>query len=593
MSIRLVAMLMAVTLSTGCELPGRTDGAGSGNGRDQVQQLPPSLARMRDHYEDLRNGRFVCLADFNTLAQAELFRTVDQVGRETANQPGISVRQSVDATGAGGLKVRLDDAGERVLFDGRRSGKLALVRDWSNYNLLLFNIRGPDDGIMLEFGVESGTDTPLKTTRKLFAKPGWHLYRFDIADLGEEIDIMDIRALSWRAPELAQPADLFFDDFLLTDNTHTLLGADASDGELYISSSGRRIMIGARGRFELAFADGMIVEWQAGVRHNLTVRSGLGPWPVPLPEGWDQRRDNPIIYDDPSLFATWGEQVATKQRIVEQSCYRVVLEGIWRFETAADQAPNLDGQPEHRWRWTIYPSGQVYLSVRSSPGNRAWPESQLGYVVAIDGRSGFQRVVSNSGAGTDEDVNFVLMSQPGRDKPDLLWCGHAPATIRRQLELISEDGRRLAVTAGDIPVAGVMETAHLLRFWPWDLDSAVEAESIAGDYQHPARLDVARGQVVRDAPGDLNSDGFNESQGCYELALDEGLLRLVFQPETKLRYGPMFRIRGTVGKTCWVYAEGRIINADERDREGNLMFGLPGVFSRPLKIEVNTQATSP
>ncbi len=591
MSIRLMTLLSVLAISAGCELPQRTADTGSGN--DAVQKLPPTLARMRDHYEDLRNGRFVCLADFNTLAQATLFRMVDGAGRETNNQPGISVRQSIDETGAGGLKVRLNDPGDRILFDGKRSDKLALVRDWSNYNLLLFNIHGPSDGLLLEFSVESGTDTPLSTTRKLFAKPGWHLYRFDIADLGEEIDIVDIRALSWRAPELTEPAELYFDDFLLTDNTRALLGADAGEGELYVSSAGRRIMVGARGRFELAFTDGMIVEWHAGGHRNLTVRSGLGPWPVPLPEDWHQRRANPVVYDDPNLFANWGKQAATAQRIVEQSQHRIVLEGIWRFGAAADKdLADPDSMPEHVWRWTIYPSGQVYLNVRSSPGDRSWSDSRLGYAIAIDGRGGFQRVAPNPGSGNADDVNFVLMSQPGREKPDLLWCGHEPAVIRRQLELISEDGRRIAVTAGDIPAGGVIETAHLLRFWPRDLDAIVEAESIAGDYQHPARLAAARGQVVTDAAGDLDGDGFNESEGCYELALDNGLLRFDFLPETRLRHEPLFRVRGTAGKTCWVYAEGRIISAEGRDRNGNLMFGLPRAISRPLTIEVNTQAAS-
>lgn len=591
MHVRLT--ILAVTLATiaGCQqtLPG-TDVQADG---EQGKPLPPTLARMQKVYADLHSGRFVCLADFNTLPQASLFRTLGPDREETKDQPGISVRHSIDETGAGGLKARLGGPDEQLMFDGKRSAKLALPRDWQKYNLLLFNIYGPPGGLMLEFSIESGTDTPLRSTRMLFAKLGWHLYRIDLAAIGEEIDLADVRTLCWHAPKLTNPVDLYFDDFLLTDNMRHLLGKDAGEGELYVISAGRRIVVGARGRFELAFDDGVIVEWHANDERNLTVRSGLGPWPVPLPREWSFRRADPVVYDDPALYESWGGRVAAMQRVVEKSGFRVVLEGIWRFLPEYDE--NIaDSEsvkaPENSWRYVIYPSGQVYVQVTSHARDAGWPDTRVGYALALDGRSGFERISPDAGYRGGADTNFVLMSQPGRQRPDLLWSVHTPAAAERQLELVSADGRRIAVTVGDLEPVDTIETAHLLRFWPPDIDAALEGHTFAADYQHPATVEALRGRVVDDAPGDLNRDGFNESEGCYELALADGLLRFKLKPGLFLRHRPIFRVRGTAGKDCWVYADGRIINRQGRDQTGNLLFTLPRVISVPLTIEVNTRS---
>ena len=590
MLARLTILVLPLALLVGCQQTPRSVDARTGDEADT--SLPPTLARMQQAYADLHTGRFVCLADFNTLPQAALFRTLGPDRVEVTDQPEISVRRSIDETGAGGLRARLSSPDEQLRFDGERSAKLALLPDWRKYNLLLFNIYGPPGGLMLEFTVESGADTPLRSTRKLFANPGWQLYRIDLAELAEEIDLADVRALCWRASELTAPVDLYLDDLLLTDNTRYLFGKDAGQGELYGVSAGRRIIVGARDRFELAFADGVIVQWHADDQHNLTVRSGLGPWPVPLPENWSRRRADPVVYDDPTLYASWGARVAATQRIAEQSGFRVVLEGLWRFlPEPGKNAAGTDSatRPEHFWRYVIYPTGRVYLRVSSQTHDNGWPAARVGYALALDGRSGFERV-SPAVYGAGEDTNFVLLSPPDRPRPDLLWCVHTPAAAERQLELASADERRSAVTVGDLEPAEVVETAHLLRFWPWDIDAAPEGHTFAADYQHPATISLAHGRLVGDAPGDLDRDGFNESEGCYELALAEGLLRFEFQPAPFLRHRSIFRVHGTAGRDCWVYAEGRIIARQGRDVAGNLLFMLPRPVSVSLTVEVNTRS---
>jgi hypothetical protein len=240
----------------------------------------------------------------------------------------------------------------------------------------------------------------MRWTRNLFARPGWHLYRFDLAEVGEEIDLADVRSIRWRAPEITAPVDLFLDDLILADNTRYLLDGDASENELYVFTQGRRIHVGSPGRFELAFSDGVIVEWHADRGPNLTVRSGLGPWPIPLSRDWSVRQAAPVVYDDPALFESWGTRVAATQRLVEKSRFRVVIEGIWRFTGSSDEVQKQMA-PQHSWRYVVYPSGQVYVRVTSRTGGVSWPAERVGYAIALDGRAGFKRVIAPPSSAGD------------------------------------------------------------------------------------------------------------------------------------------------------------------------------------------------
>ena len=557
---------------------------------ERAAPLPPPLARMQQVYPDLHTGRFVVLADFNTSEQAELFRVVGPDGAPTPQQPAVTVRHAVEETGAGGLEVHLDSSQECLLFDGARSRTLALVRDWRRYSLLLLNICGPPEGVRLEFSIQSGSDLPLRWTRTIFAEPGWHPHRFDLDEVGDAVDLSDVRCLAWRAPAHAAPLTLYLDDLIIADNTRYVLGAEAAEGELYVFTQGRRIHVGVRGRFDLDFADGLIVKWQAGAERNLTVRSGLGPWPLPLPADWYTRRADPVVYDDPALFAGWGGSVRAAQQIVEASPFRVVIEGVWRFLPAGRQQETgtaAAAAPGHTWRYVVYPSGQLCLRTTSAAPDGTWPDALVGFALALDGRCGFTRAAPRPSTAGPAPPTFVLCSQPGPERPDLLWCPRQPDAARQQLELVSGDERRVVVIAGHVEPAETVDMAHLLRLWPRDLDAAPEAESFAADYQNPATLSVTRGRLVTDAPGDLDQDGFNEAEGTYELAADSGVLRFKFIPGATLRHEPLFRVRGAPGAACWVYAEGRIITAQGRDREGNVLFALPRPVSRPLTIEVN------
>ncbi len=586
--LRVIAAVTAAGLLAGCagSSGGRLRAAGR-HGADGNAEAIPLPERMRQTYPDLRSGRFLVLADFNTPRQADLFRIVGARGL-SGLQPAITREHCIEATGPGGLAATLTSARDVLRLDGVRSESPTLPRDWRGFTLLLVNICGPPDGLTLDFAIHSGTEHPLRWSRRVFVRPGWHLYRYDLDRVGSAIDLADVRALSWQAPQLARPATLYFDDIILADNTELLTGADGAAQALYVRKRGRHLVVGSEGRFELALAEGVIVAWRApGARGNQTVATGLGPWPVPLVEGW-QRSARPLVYDDPALFASWGRRVRATQRVIEASPLRVVVEGRWRFVPAGGAANVAAAAPAHRWRYTIYADGRVY--VRSASGGPAanWPAPLAGWAVALNGRAGFVRVakpVPASPAG--RQPRYVLLTQREDGRPDLLWVPHEPEAARLQVGVVSPDERRLAVLIGQTATDGPVRATHLLRLWPADIDDASRAAALAAPYQHPAAIEPTRGRVIRDAPGDADHDGFNEAEGCYELAPDGGVLRATLVPETPLLFRPVVRVHGTGGKTCWAYADGLVLRDAARDAAGNLLIVVPRVVDGPMHLEVN------
>lgn len=570
--------------AVGCELPPTQEG-------DPAAGLPPVLERIRRAYPELASGRFVALATFESAQEVELLRVVDASGESQAReQPWINLLRAREESGVGGLTATLKEPGDALLFDGVRSQRLSLLRDWRPWSLMLMEMFAPSQGQTLQFAIESGSDAPLCWSRTLRLSPGWNLLRFDLAEIGEEIDLSDVRRLIWRAPREAGPLDLTLDNLILADNTQTLLERDDSRPRLYAFRQGRRIHVGVMGRFELAFSDGVISRWEAGEGQNLTVRSGLGPWPIPLPHGW-AASSQPIVYDDPRLFSSWGELVSASQQILDKSPARMVIEGRWVFLEAGQSLPGTApaARPSHVWRYVIYPDGSVYILITSDSRGSGWPAPLAGYALALDGRRGFARLAKTPHAATHDSPRFVLMSRAEPGRADLLWCPHEPGLAASQIEVVSHDSRRVVIIAGQSGAAEVIRTAHLLRFWPTDLDGRPEGETYAGDYQQPARLRFSRGRAVLDAAGDLNGDGFNQSEGCYELTIEEGVARFVLDPLGRLRHQPRFRLRGTSGLPCWIYADGRIVSGEDRDERGEVLFTIPGPLGMNTAVEVHAR----
>jgi hypothetical protein len=553
---------------------------------------------MRDAYPDCANGRFVSIADFETPDQVSLFQTVGPSrSLSELRQPSLSILRSRNETGAGSLKAWFTHPDDRLICDGRHSEKLALIRDWRPYSLLLMSLHAPADGALIEITVQSGTAQPITWSRTRALQPGWNLIRLDTATIGETVDLADIRILSWRVIDAPRTIDLYLDDVILTDNTDLVLGHPETPNELYVFRRGRRILVGVRNRFELAFANGQIVAWRGPLGENLADPGGLGPWPVPLPADWRHTPTAPVAYDDPQLMASWGVNVVTTELLEEANALRAIVSGTWAFVGADSDIdePRKPGpeRPGFHWRYVIHRSGQIHSRVRAHAAESGWPAPRVGFALGLDGRRSFTHVSPPPPTTSQEPAAFALAARTRRTAADLLWSWIPAGQFNAQRVLASVDERRLALLVGDLEPTPVVDTVHVLRIWPVDLDTALEATTLVNDLQRPSPPIPTAGRCLTDEPGDIDHDGYNESEGCYELALDAGVLRFEFQPGATTRFDPVFRIHGTADRRCWTYVQGRLVETVARDAHNNLLLQLPHVVTAPTAVEVHTTPVHP
>lgn len=562
----------------------------AGDSAARAAGASPILVRLGQTYPDCRAGRFLVLADFETPDQPQMFRILrpgeqPPAGREAS----LSILRNRRETGAGGLQASLRSADEQLVFDGALGDKRSLIRDWTGQHLLLMSAWGPEGGAPLSVSVQSGTADPAVWRATLPLRPGWNTLRIDLDELAHVVDLSDVRRITWSCP--AGPLDLYLDDLIVTDNTLFERGQGAAAGDLVLFSRGRRLVCGANERFQVALREGAICGIFAEAGQALAPPGGGGPFIVPLPDGWTALRERPPAPDDPRLFEAWGAAIQGSQGVVESTAARAILQGARHF---GDATGDRGAAVEHgangraavsRVRLTVYADGRVFVRLRVDPGERPWLAARVGYALLVDQRSGLRPMVV--GAGAADAPRCVHFARPGRDRGDLLWIPHLPSDAAQRLDLESIDEREAAVLIGDREARGAIESAHLLVLWPHDLDGGPEGASFAADYQAPARLEVTTGALRLDVDGDLNADGYNESEGCHELELAGHVARWRYDPGGRLRHRPMFRVHGTAGRPAWVYGDGRIIPEQWRDASDTLMFSLPRVRDGVLRIEVN------
>ncbi|MBM4042471.1 MAG: hypothetical protein FJ290_28600 [Planctomycetes bacterium] len=80
-----------------------------------------------------------------------------------------------------------------------------------------------------------------------------------------------------------------------------------------------------------------------------------------------------------------------------------------------------------------------------------------------------------------------------------------------------------------------------------DMNSAATAASYANDYRSPDKLEVSKGTVDTADEGDLDRDGYNESEGCYVLRAGADGVAFTIHGKQTPRMKPAFKIKGWPG----------------------------------------------
>jgi len=174
--------------------------------------------------------------------------------------------------------------------------------------------------------------------------------------------------------------------------------------------------------------------------------------------------------------------------------------------------------------YTIYPTGQIFVLITHERLPDAEPGSQTTLATACNGNLSWWQV-------TDSGTGWPGAPITRSEGCLLLASGLSIPSNRRSLPddlllLPSRTGRYLVAMGPQDPArwmfsfpeaGGGDRLAIQLRIFPRNLDSLDAVEPYRKDYQSPAKLGMRAGKVVTDEAGDLNADGYNESEGCYTI----------------------------------------------------------------------------
>jgi len=558
---------------------------------DYDPALAPTVDRMMTAYPDLAGRRFLVLADFETPEQATLFR---RHSRGDAHPIAVSVEQAQRETGVGSLPMVLENGSDRIVAVDAPDRPWSLHRDWSGYHLLLFSVFSPRDLGGFTFTLRSGTEMPLTYVHPpVFLTAGWNLVRVDLGTVAEVADLHDVRELAFGCERLDMPTELYLDDLILVDNEAAFFGSpDGNEGELYVTQRGRRLVVGACGHFELTFLDGQVAQWfdlahDPGRIHNLAGPGPLGPAPVVL-TGTGEATGQ---VDDLASWSGLGLAVDTFQSVIEASPLRVVVAGERRFGAPGETM--TDRHPAHRWRYTIYRDGRLYVECTGTARTSTFVPPALGVAFCVDRDQNFTRdavaadppddaQADGSGAGPGAP-SYMLWSRDEPGRADLLVVPSTPLSFA----VAPPDDAPRCCAVWMLPETGErFFFAAMLHLHGAKLDTPAAARPIADDYVRPLPIGIDVGRLVRTDGGDFNNDGFSEGRGYYVLQLDGSVAKIRLRARPCPRFAPTFRLVDVALRDVWIYVNGRELTDAQRTDDGDLLWTVGDVLAGELLIEI-------
>ncbi|MHC4671965.1 MAG: hypothetical protein ACYTBZ_05715, partial [Planctomycetota bacterium] len=264
-----------------------------------------------------------------------------------------------------------------------------------------------------------------------------------------------------------------------------------------------------------------------------------------------------------------------------------VVQGQWRFGTP--DIPPDDTSPYHRWIYSIYRDGRVYIECSGTARTENFNPPALGMVFCCDGDQGFKRHISENKPQYNRNStglqSYVLFSRSERGLADLLIAPFEPAHLR---VLESPQDPRLCVLWNLPIVSDGFAFSAMLRVWPADIDSTQKADPLVDDYLNTKSIVVDTGRLVRTDPGDFNNDGFSEARGYHVLQLDGNVAKVHIDATKNPRYSPVFKLVDVADQDIWVYLDGRLIKEIHRDQNDNILFELPEMISGSALLEITS-----
>jgi len=288
--------------------------------------------------------------------------------------------------------------------------------------------------------------------------------------------------------------------------------------------------------------------------------------------------------------------VRSELAVTEKSAARVRVSGRGTFTWWAKYSNEKDAAVTPLY--TFYPAGQIILQVRVQMiGQRTlhWgPEYGPHLLLPFNAKDG-----KNFSYSTPT-VDKVTKSLP---KSEELVLGTSAAVKSAVLLTIPAEAQALfdrhllhmrfgyGSNKIDMPPGYDHTWACLVQLGTQGHDllpplrTAKDALPFATQYRVPAKIDGA--ELVKDAPGDFNKDGFNESEGCHVLK-GPGPLAFTYERGAGAGFAPAFRIVGWNGPAApSAKVDGKEVPSAAAVVDGNLIVQMLGTIAAPkAKIEI-------
>jgi hypothetical protein len=258
--------------------------------------------------------------------------------------------------------------------------------------------------------------------------------------------------------------------------------------------------------------------------------------------------------DGSSWMATPGD----KMRVLEEGPLRVRVQ-LTGFNHKYGREGDVNAWKELGFDqiFTFYPDGSVFIAYTLEAAN---PLPITGFVVLTASTFAW----GPNGKGEAHCAGESGANRPTRESPSafaLQWSD-GPTYFTDILLVISkgkfpsgywnegfptEDYRAGlslgSIWSGQIP-KGKNPLAFMMRFAD-DMNGEKDAGPYAQAYQEPDQLSVSNGAVDVADIGDLNGDGFNESEGCYVLtAAKKDGVSFTLRSTAFPRPNPIFKVKG-------------------------------------------------
>ena len=280
---------------------------------------------------------------------------------------------------------------------------------------------------------------------------------------------------------------------------------------------------------------------------------------------WLEKRDGRWQRIDPQRLKKYGKTLDVALGMQKGPGPRqhgnVIFEVLEDTPTRVRTRTTHDRWPFESFEYTFYPTGQIFVAARFDIEHDD-PPLRIGSVsfytvknAQFNWRDATDSTSRMAGEGGSQFLTTYLLSHNNRvpsfhlSMPDdILTCASSPhdsrTFINNEIPLM---WRRAPLRFVVDDALAEKSFALQMRVFPRNIDSFDAGLPYVEDYQQPARLSVEAGTSVPNDPGDLNGDGYNESQGCFVVQADGGRLKATLDATKRPCFQPALKVVGWKG----------------------------------------------